>query len=117
MRKSELVRAIEVLSAANETPELVSVLQEIVSDPESGDYVRLIDREKYFATILWQTDDIRSGLEDQGIEPTDENVDRVFENLGISEMENCSHGWECIYEAIGCAFDDDDEEENDCDSV
>ena len=104
MKKSELERAIKVLSTANETPELVSVLQRIVSDPEVGYHVRLIDRNKYFATILWQTDDIRDGLKCRGIDPTDENVNRVFENLGIDEMENCEHGWECIYEAISCAF-------------
>lgn len=108
MKRHEIERAIEILSSANETPTLIRRLKEIVTDPEGSSEVDLIDRNKYFATILWQEEDIRSALEDRGIEPTDENIELVFDNLGISEMENCEYGWDCIYCAINETFSDEE---------
>ena len=102
--KSEIMAAIRSLGVANESPELVKRLSEIAAGLGEHDEAVLIDRNQYFASILWQEEDVRSALEERGVDPTEENISLVLSDCDVSEMENCEHGWECIYAAIFRVF-------------
>lgn len=75
-------------------------LHQMIADRSDNDFVNLIDRERYFASILWQEEDIKEALLQHCIEPTPENVAKVLSVLDIKEMENCEHGWEVIEAAL-----------------
>lgn len=102
MKKEDLVKTIDILKLHAEAPAcVIQALQKIVDDDENDPSdIILIDRGHYYASILWQEDDIRSELRDQGYEASDENVEEVLSCLDIEEMENCSQGWDRIYDAI-----------------
>lgn len=101
MRKEDLTKAIAILKGCEDAPIcVIQKLQEIVDDPENGPDVSLIDRGHYFASILWQEEDIRSELRERGYECSKENVAEVLNYLDVEGMEDCGHGWGFIYEAI-----------------
>lgn len=59
--------------------------------------------DKTFASILWKHDDIRKALEDKGFPPTDENVEKVLEDLCLQkdiESNGIEAGWDVIYSRI-----------------
>lgn len=84
----------------NNVKTVVMELHQMIADRSDNDFVNLIDREQYFASILWQEEDIKEALLQHCIEPTSENVEKVLSVLDIKEMENCEHGWEVIETAL-----------------
>jgi putative heme iron utilization protein len=89
---------------------LAEVLETIAKNPETNT-IDLINRDHYFATILWQRQDIYDSLRSWGDFETitEEMVDAVLDHLSIEEMQNCSHGWDVIESTIDDIRDDLDE--------
>lgn len=94
--KSELKNAVSVLlKSENEDANRVGyTLAKIMYDPECGGEYDLINRNHYIATILWQTEDVKGELEEQGFEGSDENAAIVINEGLHGSLEDCSSGWE-----------------------
>ena len=92
----ELKRAISVLEKADShgCEKIKKILKEIVKT-SIEENVNLIDRNQYFATILWQDDDIKTALEERDFSTLSENVERIKTN-SKKQLEDCSHGWDVI---------------------
>lgn len=105
--KKELSKAIKILKDSKSISEdLINTLQNIVDEEDTADddTVELIDKNKYFATILWQNEDIRSMLKEHNIPISKENIDKIFDELDTTSMEDCSHGWDIMEDAFDRAF-------------
>lgn len=94
--KTEIEKAITELS----NPKMKSFLQAVLNDKECENKYDLINKDHYFATILWQKEDIKVALEEEDMPNNDDMVEKILDHIGISEMENCEHGWDCITDAI-----------------
>lgn len=105
IQKNTIEKAISVLKQTpNITSDLgdlcVALQQMLTNENNQNSYVNLIDKEAYFAKILWQAEDIRSHLREEGLPDTDETVDEVLSYISVSAMEDCSDGWLYIYDAV-----------------
>lgn len=98
MDKKELREAIQVLERAKVSVELLEMLKEVENNTDS-DEVYLVNTVDYLATIMWQKADIVLALEDADVYPSDENVLEVIREVK-DNLEDCSHGWEIIEEAV-----------------
>lgn len=108
MKKNELTKVIEVLEREDVSEDFIEILRGIMQN-KASDEVNLINRCDYFATILWQEEDVVSALEKNDIKVTDERISAVMsEAEGV--LEDCSHGWEVLDTVIGNLFDDECEE-------
>jgi len=67
---------------------------------DNRDGLNLIDRDSYIATVLWQEEDIKSVLEDRGFPTDEETVTEVLNHLSISQLEDCSDGFDVIHAAV-----------------
>lgn len=88
-------------------PALATFLKECAKTADANDRVELLDRNEYFASILWQKCDVKDFLiEERGYleeEITDEMVDSIIAKIRSDyDIENCEPGWE----VIGAAVDD-----------
>jgi len=67
-------------------------------------YNELYNRE-HIAPIIWVDDDIKDSLSEHNIEPTDENVKRVWKSLGNRLIDHCiAAGWDYIEACIDSEF-------------
>lgn len=97
--KEVISKAADVLSADDDFKALVGVLRGFANDDECSS-VALINRNHYFATVLWQEQDIVDLLRENGIEASQKNISAVLNNLSVSDMEDCSKGWELLQAAV-----------------
>lgn len=92
------------LSAGRNIPELESFLQERSDDEE----LSLMNRGDYFATKVWQKDDIEACLEDNDYPVTEENIQRVLKCKMLNTLNDCTEiDWGIIEAAIeysACAY-------------
>lgn len=100
--KQHLRNAVKALQESGaDVGTLKETLMDIIEDDENQDSdIDLIDRNHYFASILWQEKDVRSELMERGYAPSDKNVSEVMSELDTDSMEDCSDAWEFIYKAI-----------------
>lgn len=103
--KKALVQAIEILKVSDKTDtkealELINVLTTLAAR-SPYEYIDLFNRDEYFATILWQNEDVASCFkENTGRDATDEDMAEILNRISIGDMEDCSHGWDCIEDAV-----------------
>lgn len=101
LSQEETMKAVALLE--KEMPDLAKELREMTEDTEN---VALFNRNHYFASVLWQEDDIIEALIRCNIEPTKENINRVLTAGGkFDGMKDCSYGWECLYTIIVDEFE------------
>ena len=106
--KGELLNAAAVLlkSENKDAKKVGRELESMVNDPDCGGDYDIINREHYFATVLWSLDDIRVMLRSKGYADTRQNITKVGSQLDVGGMEDCSDGWEYISQAIEAAKND-----------
>ena len=65
----------------------------------------------HFADVWWETEDIKTALNDAGIETTEKNVSKVLDECLENEERiiraMTEAGWEFIYDAVETVFKDD----------
>ena len=100
--KNELLNAAEILfkSGNKDAKKMGYALADIMNDPDCGGEYDIINREHYFATVLWSLEDIKGGLISKGFSDDLENILKVRKQLSGGALEDCSDGWECIFQAI-----------------
>lgn len=101
----EIENAAKMLK--NIEPRLANELNRIVEEASNNKYpstnkqeIELINKNEYFASILWTRYDIKCTLEENGYEGTDENINAVLNEISISDMEDCENGWNIINAAF-----------------
>lgn len=70
-------------------------------------YKELVNRD-HVEVVMWVDDDIISALKDEDVEPSKENIQRVWDKLGHwLRDDQTQEGWQVIYAAISeCDFDE-----------
>ena len=104
--RKQLLSALSILEehdTKNKAGAVRMALKKICKDmarDDRDDTADLIDRSAYFATIMWQEEDIKDALREHGIKPTRDKIDKVICRLDTDEMESCEHGWDVINDTI-----------------
>lgn len=71
----------------------------------------LRERSEIISVTIWNKEDIKVALKEEGYIPTEERVDEVIDKLS-DYLEDCSSGWETISQTIwNCDFGEQDYEE------
>lgn len=61
----------------------------------------ILDRNDYIATTLWTVAHIKQCLDEEGFEPSDENVDAIISTGMLKNLGGYKDSdWESIYDAI-----------------
>ena len=76
-------------------------LQKIIESHKNEDYLDLINRDDYVASVLWSKEDIASQMAEMGITPTEENIAKVINSGNLKRLNECSdQDWYVIKYAI-----------------
>ena len=96
IRENDLQKAIDLLR--KEVPSVANELARMQKNTPGE--VDLVNKAEYFATIFWHKTDIACALTESGIPVTEDIINNIINTISISDMEDCSYGWECIGNAI-----------------
>lgn len=112
--KNELTEAVMCLTKeGNNTPATLKLAQALDKMLQEDNEYNLINKSHYFATVLWQRQDIEDSLKEDGFPATKENINKVLHELSISQLESCSDGFEHIHFIISTISHDLDNELDD----
>lgn len=57
--------------------------------------------EQIISKVVWKNEDVISIYKEvTGVTPTEEQLQEVLDNIYYDSLDDCSHGWEVIAEAI-----------------
>lgn len=57
--------------------------------------------EQIISKIVWKNEDVISIYKElTGVTPTEEQLQEVLDNIYYDSLDDCSHGWEVIAEAV-----------------
>lgn len=92
---------LRMLSEGKDVPLLESFLKGRADEQ----FLDLLNRDDYIATVLWSKEDIEAALEEKGYPVTKGNVNAVINSGMLKALGDCTDGdWEIIYQAIdNCA--------------
>lgn len=105
--KKEIEDALSILKAnggSAKAEKLCGALSYIIDGMGGREHADIIDRDAYIASVLWHRKDIEEALDERGLEPADENVGKAIGALDTGMLEDCSDGWDAIYDAVDSAF-------------
>lgn len=104
LSRKELEKTVLLLKDNPEVKNVCEALQKASEglQKKNSDTVEAIDHNQFFARVIWQEEDIRTHLEDKGYEVSDENVNKVLQELDARRLVETmiEAGWEIIYEAV-----------------
>lgn len=67
-----------------------------------SDIRMMAEQEGYFGIVLWQEDDLIEALANHGIEPTEENVQKLWSAMDDDDLcgNMIAAGWDYIYDLV-----------------
>lgn len=83
----------------------IPALETFLDGRPDEQFLDLLNRDDYIATVLWSKEDIEAALEEKGYPVTKGNVNAVINSGMLKALGDCTDGdWEIIYQAIdNCA--------------
>ncbi len=88
---------LRMLSEGENIPQLEAFLEGRPDDQ----FLDLLNRDDYIATVLWSKADIETALEEKGYPVTEDNVNAVINSGMLKCLGDCTDGdWEVIYQTI-----------------
>lgn len=97
MTKEKFKQIVDVLNLTELNQEDLVIFENLLDN--AGTEIDLIDRNRYFASVLWADEDIIGVLKEHNLDATEEVVCTVADAAKAS-LEDCSAGFEVIEQVI-----------------